>query len=63
MGVKKRKRYLVTVEGNGEIHQVVIIAKDLEMMYWEVHRLYGYLLKDKDGKDIGKISFEETILT
>ncbi|MBT2613854.1 MULTISPECIES: hypothetical protein [unclassified Bacillus (in: firmicutes)] len=53
----------MTVEGNGEIHQVVIIAEDLEMMYWEVHRLYGYLLKDKDGKDIGKISFEETILT
>jgi hypothetical protein len=59
----KRKRYFVKIEGNGEIKQIVIIAYDLEGMYREVYRLYGYLLKDVNGGYMGNnISYEETTI-
>jgi hypothetical protein len=60
--IKKRKRYIVVVEGSKETESAVIIARDLEGMYREVHRLYGHLLKDVNGRDIGKLFFQETEL-
>ncbi|NHM34059.1 hypothetical protein [Neobacillus terrae] len=54
-----RKRYIVKLERNGEILQVVIVAKNLESMYREVYRLYGSFLTNEYGKDVGTISFEE----
>lgn len=54
-----KKRYIVKLERNGELLQVVIVAKNLEGMYKEVYRLYGSFLTDEKGKDVGTISFEE----
>ena len=62
MSVPKRKRYVVTVEGNDQTKSIVIIAYDLKGMYREVHKLYDYLLKDVNGKEIGKISYKESSL-
>jgi hypothetical protein len=62
MTVNKRKRYIVIVEGNGVTEHAVIVTKDLEGMYKEIYRLYGHLLKDINGKDVGKITFEESTL-
>ncbi|MFD0049584.1 hypothetical protein ACFVHQ_09680 [Actinomycetes bacterium NPDC127524] len=59
----KRKRYSVVVEGNGKIEHSVIIAESVDIMYWQVHKLYGHLLKDENGKDIGNVSFKESALT
>ncbi|PLT29084.1 hypothetical protein [Peribacillus deserti] len=61
--VNQRKRYSVVVEGNGKIEHAVIIAESLDLMYWQVHKLYGHLLKDEDGRDVGKVSFVESALT
>jgi hypothetical protein len=59
----KRKRYNVTVEGNGELQKDVIVAYDPDEMYWLVRKLYGHLLIDNEtGKKIGTISFQETEL-
>ncbi|MBT2661959.1 hypothetical protein [Bacillus sp. ISL-45] len=58
----KRKRYIVVVEGSNETQSAVIIARNLKGMYREVNRLYGHLLKDVNGRDIGKLSFKETEL-
>ncbi|MFK9120510.1 hypothetical protein ACJEBK_27240 [Peribacillus frigoritolerans] len=58
----KRKRYNVTVEGNGQIHKNVIIAYDVEGMFWIVRKLHGHLLTDATGKNTGTISFQETEL-
>ena len=60
MSVPKRKRYVVTVEGNNQTKSIVIIAYDLKGMYREVHKLYGYLLKDANGKETGEISYKES---
>lgn len=62
MAVAKRKRYIVIVEGYGVTQQAVIIASDLEGMYKEIYRLYGHLLKDVNGKDMGRVTYEETTL-
>jgi hypothetical protein len=59
MAIVKRKRYVVFVEGNGDTKCAVIIANDLAGMYREIYRLFEYLLKDVNGKDIGKINYEE----
>lgn len=58
----KRKRYHVTIEGNGQIRKNVIIAYDPEGMFWIVRKLYGHLLTDDTGKSTGTISFQETEL-
>lgn len=58
----KRKRYNVTVEGNGQIRKDVIIASDPEGMLWIVRKLYGDLLTDDTGKNTGTISFKESEL-
>jgi hypothetical protein len=59
----KRKRYNVSVEGNGQIRNNVIIAYDPEGMFWIVRKLYGHLLiTDDTGKSTGTISFQETYL-
>lgn len=54
-----RKRYIVKLERNGELLQVVIVAKNLESLYKEVYRLYGSFLTNEKGNDVGTISFEE----
>lgn len=58
----KRKRYNVTVEGNGQIRKNVIIAYDPEDMFLIVRKLYGHLLTDDTGKNTGTISYQETEL-
>ena len=58
----KRKRYIVTVEVNEQIHKNVIIAYDPEGMFLIVRKLYGHLLTDDTGKKTGTISFEESEL-
>lgn len=63
MAIPKRNRYVVSVTGNGETKQVVIIANDLEGMYREIYRLYGSLLKDLNGNYTGgTISYKESTL-
>jgi hypothetical protein len=59
MAIAKRKRYVVFVESNGETVFAVIIANDLAGMYREIDRLFGYLLKDVNGRDIGKLTYDE----
>jgi hypothetical protein len=59
MAIPKRKRYVVFVESNGETKSAIIIADDLVGMYREIYRLFGYLLKDVNGRDIGKLTYEE----
>lgn len=55
----KRKRYIVIIETNGNIQQAVIVAYDTKGMTWLVKKLYGHLLIDENGNDIGRITFEE----
>lgn len=55
--IRKRKKYLVIVKGITETKNTVIIARNLEGIYREVNRLYGHLLKDVNGQDIGNLSF------
>ena len=61
--IQPRKRYIIKLERNDEIVQIVVIAKNLAGMYREVYRLYGDFLTDEKGNDTGTISFEETVLT
>ncbi|MBT2756777.1 hypothetical protein J7E71_12500 [Mesobacillus foraminis] len=58
----KRKRYIVTIEGNGSTQQAVIVAYDTEEMSWLIKKLYGHLLIDQKGQRVGRFSFEETEL-
>jgi hypothetical protein len=61
--VLERKRYYVTIVGNGRTEQTVIIAYDTESMFYLARKLYGHLLLDHDGNKTGNISFQETALT
>ncbi|MBT2758008.1 hypothetical protein J7E71_19235 [Mesobacillus foraminis] len=58
----KRKRYIITIESNGDTQQAVIVADDTEEMNWLLKKLYGHLLVDRDGKRIGNFRFEENEL-
>ena len=39
----KRKRYNVSIEGNGQIQHVVIIANDTEGKFFTLCKFYGHI--------------------
>ncbi|ULT59290.1 hypothetical protein L1999_12500 [Neobacillus drentensis] len=60
--VRRRKRYHVTMKGNNQEEQVVIIAYSPEEMKSLIRKLYKHIIFDDRGLPSGEISFKATDL-
>jgi hypothetical protein len=60
--MQRRRRYHVTIMGNGLAEQAVIIAYSPEEMKSIVRKLYKHLIIDDKGFPLGEISFKTTDL-
>ncbi len=60
--MQRRKRYHVTIMGNGLEEQAVIIAYSPDEMKSLVRKLYKHIIIDDKGLPSGEISFKATDL-
>ncbi|MED4227030.1 hypothetical protein [Neobacillus cucumis] len=60
--MQTRTRYRVTITGNGQEEQAVIIAYSTEEMKSLVRKLYKHIIIDAKGLPSGEIFFETTEL-
>jgi hypothetical protein len=58
----KRKRFHVTIEGNGEEVHLVVIAYDSYYIKEVVRKYYNHLITDDIGNETGKILYKESEL-
>lgn len=58
----KRKRFHVTIEGNGEEVHLVVIAYHPYYIKEIARKYYKHLITDDSGNETGKISYKESEL-